>query len=80
MLISNYHASDPHIGHLYSLVVADIFARYMQIRQPGIQVELLTGTDDHGLKIQKAAHAKGLAPDVFCDQLSDRFRVSSTTL
>ncbi|KAF8227591.1 hypothetical protein L208DRAFT_1365815 [Tricholoma matsutake] len=69
-----YPNADPHIGHLYSLVVADIFARYMQIRQPGIQVELLTGTDDHGLKIQKAAHAKGLAPDVFCDQLSDRFR------
>ena len=65
----------PHIGHLYSLVIADIFARYQKILQPNRHVEFLAGTDEHGLKIQKAAQAKGLPPDVFCSQLSDQFRV-----
>jgi methionyl-tRNA synthetase len=43
-------------------------------------VEFLTGTDEHGLKVQKAAQAKGVAPDAFCDELSGHFRVCSLFL
>jgi tRNA synthetases class I (M) len=70
---------DPHMGHLYSLVIADIFARYQRLIHPNRHVEFLTGTYEHGLKIQEAAQAKGLAPIVFCDQRSDEFRVGSET-
>ena len=72
-------ATDPHIGHLYSLVIADIFARYQCILHPDKPLEFLAGTDEHGLKIQKASQAKGLPPNVFCDQLTDQFRVCSKT-
>ena len=65
----------PHIGHLYSLVVADVFARYQRLLNPTKHVKFLTGTDEHGLKIQKAAQAKGLAPGVFCDEISSQFNV-----
>ncbi|KAG6853220.1 hypothetical protein C0991_005887 [Blastosporella zonata] len=65
---------NPHIGHLYSLVIADIFARYRRILEPKRPVIFLAGTDEHGLKIQKAAQAKGLPPAEFCDMLSSRFK------
>ncbi|GBE80236.1 Probable methionine--tRNA ligase [Sparassis crispa] len=63
----------PHIGHLHSLVIADIFARFERIsgERP---VQFITGTDEHGLKIQRAAQAKGMAPLAFCDELSESFR------
>ncbi|KAL0067063.1 methionyl-tRNA synthetase [Marasmius tenuissimus] len=64
----------PHIGHLYSLVTADIFARYQRIKDPEREVKFVTGTDEHGLKIQKAALAKGMDPKVFCDEISQHFR------
>lgn len=67
----------PHIGHLHSLVVADVFARYARISRPVQGVHFMTGTDEHGLKIQQAAKAKGLDPQSFCDQLSQHFRVGS---
>ncbi|KAF8076974.1 tRNA synthetases class I (M)-domain-containing protein [Lyophyllum atratum] len=69
-----YPNAVPHIGHLYSLVVADIFARYQRLLEPNRPVQFLAGTDEHGLKIQKAAQAKGLAPKEFCDELSSQFR------
>lgn len=72
-----YPNASPHIGHLYSLVTADVFARYRQLR--GDDVRFLAGTDEHGMKIQKAARkhygAPGREKD-FCDMLSERFRVS----
>lgn len=68
----------PHIGHLYSLVVADIFARYNSLRYPNNEAHFVTGTDEHGWKIQKAAEQKGLEPLAFCDQLSVHFRVSTS--
>ena len=67
----------PHIGHLYSLVIADIFARYQRLLHPETNLEYLAGTDEHGLKIQKAAAAKGLPPNEFCDEISSQFRVRS---
>ncbi|TCD62957.1 methionyl-tRNA synthetase [Steccherinum ochraceum] len=69
-----YPNSVPHIGHLYSLVVGDTFARYNQIRHPKRPVHFVNGTDEHGWKIQKAAEAKGMEPLAFCDQLSIHFR------
>ena len=68
------HAA-PHIGHLHSLVVADIYARYSKLVNPSRRVHFVTGTDEHGLKIQNAAKAKGMDPLAFCDELSEQFRV-----
>ena len=72
-----YPNAAPHIGHLYCLIIADVFARYQRILNPARHVEFLTGTDEHGLKIQKAAHAKCLPPSEFCDLISSQFRVWS---
>ncbi|MEJ2351017.1 MAG: class I tRNA ligase family protein, partial [Anaerolineales bacterium] len=56
----------PHIGHIYTTVMADAFARYRRLR--GDRVYFLTGTDEHGQKIEKAARAQGVEPI----QLADR--------
>jgi hypothetical protein len=66
---------EPHIGHLYTLVAADIFARYNRLVNPNRPVEFVTGTDEHGLKIQRAAHGASRDPQEFCDLLSAEFRV-----
>jgi methionyl-tRNA synthetase len=71
--------SVPHIGHLYTLVTTDIFSRHAKLAQPDRIVHFLTGTDEHGLKIQRAAEAANLEPREFCDRISDRFRVCSFT-
>jgi methionyl-tRNA synthetase len=65
----------PHVGHLHSLVTADIFARHARLVRPDVPVHFLTGTDEHGLKIQQAARARGQDPQAFCDTLSLQFRV-----
>lgn len=63
-----YYPSDNlHIGHAYTTVVADAFARYH--RQIGDDVWFLTGTDEHGQKIQRRAEAAGMAPQAFVDQI-----------
>ena len=51
----------PHVGHAYTSVIADAIARYK--RMCGFQVCSLTGTDEHGLKIERAARQQGLSPD-----------------
>ena len=48
-----YPSAKPHMGHAYSSIIADFFARFKRI--DGFQVHFLTGTDEHGLKIQRAA-------------------------
>ncbi|KAI5829080.1 hypothetical protein K523DRAFT_242998 [Schizophyllum commune Tattone D] len=72
-----YPNAVPHIGHLYSLVIADIFARYSRLRHPEKPTYFLAGTDEHGIKIQRAAEARGEEPLAFCDTLSAQFRVLS---
>ena len=67
----------PHIGHLYTLVTTDIFSRHARLARPDSVIGFLTGTDEHGLKIQRAAEAENLEPREFCDRISDRFRVCS---
>ncbi|KAI6108549.1 tRNA synthetases class I (M)-domain-containing protein [Pisolithus croceorrhizus] len=68
-----YPNARPHIGHLYSLVTADIIARYQRILNPARPVVFLTGTDEHGLKVQQTALAKGMDPLDWCNTVSTEF-------
>ncbi|KAF8337627.1 putative methionyl-tRNA synthetase [Cantharellus anzutake] len=69
-----YVNAAPHIGHLYTSVIADVLVRYSRLRHPDRPVFLNTGTDEHGLKIQQAAEAAGENPMQFCDRISERFK------
>ena len=73
-----YPSAKPHMGHAYSSIIADFFARFK--RMDGFNVHFLTGTDEHGLKIQRAAESKNIEPLEFCDQISQTFRDLSNTL
>ncbi len=73
-----YPSAQPHMGHAYSSIIADFFSRFKRI--DGFDVNFLTGTDEHGLKIQKAAEKKGLDTLKFCDNISKTFRDLSKTL
>tara|TARA_B100001741_G_scaffold186663_1_gene153614 strand:- start:185 stop:439 length:255 start_codon:yes stop_codon:yes gene_type:complete len=68
-----YYVNDkPHIGHAYTSVATDFIARFMNLK--GYDVRFQTGTDEHGLKIQKAAEAKKIDPIELCNQNSKIFR------
>ena len=67
-----YPSANPHMGHAYSSIIADFFARFKRI--DGYDVCFLTGTDEHGLKIQRAAEKKGEDPQSFCNEISQTFR------
>ena len=73
-----YPSANPHMGHAYSSIIADFFARFKKIQ--GFNVFFLTGTDEHGQKIQRAAEKKGMDPLSFCDEISKTFRDLSKTL
>ena len=73
-----YPSAKPHMGHAYSSIIADFFARFKKI--DGFKVHFLTGTDEHGLKIQRSAEKKGLKPLQFCDEISKTFRNLSEIL
>ncbi len=73
-----YPSAKPHMGHAYSSIIADFFARFKKI--DGFTVFFLTGTDEHGLKIQRAAEKKGIDPQKFCNEISQTFRDLSNTL
>ena len=67
-----YPSGKPHMGHAYSSIVADIFARFKKLED--YNVLFLTGTDEHGQKIQKEAKKNNKDPKIFCDELSETFR------
>jgi methionyl-tRNA synthetase len=67
-----YVNAEPHLGHTYTTVVADMLKRYYQ--SLGYEAFLLTGTDEHGDKIAQAAAASGMAPQVYADRISELFR------
>jgi len=67
-----YPSGEPHMGHAYSSIIADVFARFKRI--DNCKVYFLTGTDEHGLKIQKAAEKEKLDPQIFCDKISKTFK------
>ncbi|XP_020749217.1 methionine--tRNA ligase, mitochondrial [Odocoileus virginianus] len=70
-----YVNAAPHIGHLYSALLADALCRHHRLRVPsGAATGFSTGTDEHGLKIQQAAAAAGLAPSELCDRVSAQFQ------
>ena len=73
-----YPSAKPHMGHAYSSIIADFFARFKRIQ--GYNVFFLTGTDEHGQKIQRAAENKGIDPKAFCDEISKTFRDLSKIL
>ncbi|SCZ97632.1 BZ3500_MvSof-1268-A1-R1_Chr4-3g07317 [Microbotryum saponariae] len=73
-----YVNADPHIGHLHSTLLADVLARYNTLRHSThgnpCSSLLCTGTDEHGLKIQRVAEAQRIAPLELCDRVSQTFR------
>ena len=73
-----YPSAKPHMGHAYSSIVADFFARFKRI--DGFKVYFLTGTDEHGLKIQRAAEKEGIETLKFCNEISKTFSDLSKTL
>jgi methionyl-tRNA synthetase len=74
-----YYVNDmPHIGHIYTTVMADIFARYHRLS--GADVRFLTGTDEHGQKIEKAAHEQGVEPIQLADRVVARYHALWKTL
>ena len=73
-----YPSAKPHMGHAYSSIIADFFARFKRI--DGYKVHFLTGTDEHGLKIQRSAKKKGIDTLEFCNEISQTFRDLSKTL
>ena len=73
-----YPSGKPHMGHAYSSIIADIFARFKRLE--GNNVLFLTGTDEHGQKIQKEAEKNKKDPKKFCDEISEIFRSLSITL
>jgi methionyl-tRNA synthetase len=74
-----YYVNDvPHIGHAYTTVVADAIARFR--RMTGQDVHFLTGTDEHGQNVERAAKAKGMTPIGLADQVVERFKSLWATL
>tara|TARA_B110000027_G_scaffold95123_1_gene100389 strand:+ start:42 stop:1583 length:1542 start_codon:yes stop_codon:yes gene_type:complete len=73
-----YPSAKPHMGHAYTSIIADFFARFKRI--DGFNVHFLTGTDEHGLKIQRAAEKNKTDTIKFCDQISQTFKALSKTL
>jgi methionyl-tRNA synthetase len=74
-----YYVNDiPHIGHAYTTLACDALARFKRL--DGFDVMFLTGTDEHGQKVQKSAEAKGVDPKTFTDDVSRNFRDLTKTL
>lgn len=67
-----YPSGNPHIGHCYTTVACDSIARYR--RMQGFDVMFLTGTDEHGLKIEQKAAEKGITPKQYVDEIVDVFK------
>ena len=68
----HYVNAEPHIGHAYENIVVDVATRFHRLR--GDDTFYLTGTDEHGEKVQKTAEAAGMSPQEYTDKISGRFR------
>ncbi len=66
-----YVNGEPHLGHAYTTIAADVLARYN--RQSGVPTFLMTGTDEHGQKVEEAANKAGETPKQFADKVSKMF-------
>lgn len=69
-----YVNARPHIGHAYTTLAADTIARRQRLQLGNDNVYFLTGTDEHGQKVQRSAEAAGISPQQFTDQVSATFR------
>ena len=68
-----YYVNDvPHLGHAYTTIAGDVMARFM--RQRGVEVFFLTGTDEHGQKVAQAAACRGVSEQAHCDELYRNFK------
>ena len=74
----SYPNGRPHIGHAYEVIATDAIARFR--RQQGRDVFFLTGTDEHGLKMDQAARARGISPRELADEMSSYFKEMASTL
>jgi len=74
-----YYVNDvPHLGHAYTTIACDVLARFARL--DGRRVMFLTGTDEHGQKVEKSAASAGEAPQAFTDRVSGRFRALTAAL
>ena len=71
----DYVNAEPHIGHAYQKIVADVLARWHKLL--GEDVFFVTGTDEHGKKIERAAKEAGMNPKDFVDKMSEKFKENS---
>ncbi|CAH1967738.1 unnamed protein product [Acanthoscelides obtectus] len=69
-----YVNASPHIGHLYSSVIADAAQRWQRILEKDSTVVFSTGTDEHGSKIQQAASTRDISPSLYCATVSEHFK------
>lgn len=69
-----YVNAAPHIGHVYTLLVADALNRFERLKSPSSSTIFSAGTDEHGIKIQNAAERAGLTCLELCDQNADKFK------
>ena len=68
-----YYVNDqPHIGHAYTTILADVLAQYYRLLE--VPTYFLTGTDEHGQKVQQAAERNGISPQEQCDKTVVRFQ------
>jgi len=68
----SYVNGKPHLGHAYEVISADVIARFMRL--DGHKVFFLTGTDEHGQKVEKTARSAGKEPREFCDEIAGSFQ------
>ncbi|MGO6906344.1 class I tRNA ligase family protein, partial [Rhizobium ruizarguesonis] len=74
----SYPNGKPHIGHAYELIATDAMARYQRL--DGKDVFFLTGTDEHGQKMQQTARAEGITAQALADRNSGEFQAMATLL
>lgn len=72
-----YVNGNPHIGHAYTTLACDVLARFKRL--DGYEVKFLTGTDEHGQKVEQSANAAGETPQAFADRVSATFRELTET-
>ena len=70
----DYVNGEPHIGHAYEKILTDIIFKHFKQRRD--EYYFLTGTDEHGIKIQKTAHNLGITPKELCDKNSSKFKAT----
>ena len=74
----SYVNGAPHLGHAYEAISTDVIARYKRL--DGHDVFFLTGTDEHGQKVESSARAEGMEPKAFCDMIAAQFEEMTRTL